>query len=77
MCLGGDNMSPSKMKRFKSVVSYLVTIVSPALITLVTTLGETFRFQHVTETVTVISSITMFVGTCVQVGRYQKNNKKE
>lgn len=60
------------------ILKWIIVIVSPALITLITTLGELYGFESAVICGT-ISAITVFAGAVLQISSatYKAKNKAE
>lgn len=59
-------------------LKWVVSIVLPALITLIGTVGNSFGWPHTEITMTVIGAVTVFLGTTLGVSnaQYRKDEDK-
>ena len=58
-------------------LKWVVSIVLPALITLIGTVGNSFGWPHTEITMTVIGAVTVFLGTTLGVSNAQYRKEED
>lgn len=70
-------MDPKTIKNIKMFASYFVSILSPALATLMASIESIYNLNQLTSIIAVLGAVTTFIGTVAKVYDVKSSNSDE